>query len=166
MSVQSGEGAGDGAAGEPERLTVLVYASRVAVRERVRAVLGSRPSPELPELDYVEVSTADEVLARADVGSIDLAILDGEAAPAGGMGVCRQIKDEVASPSPVLLLTGRRDDAWLASWSRAEAVVAQPLDAVTLTDAVVALLAERIAPPDEPAAPSASDRATSPVVHS
>jgi DNA-binding response OmpR family regulator len=134
-------------AGEPARSTVLVYASWPVVRDRVRMTLGKRPARECPELTYVEASTADEVIEICDAGGIDLAILDGESQPAGGMGVCRQLKDEVAAPPPVLLLTGRRDDAWLASWSRAEAVVPQPLDAVTLTRAVVGLLAERVALP-------------------
>jgi DNA-binding response OmpR family regulator len=135
--------AADPAVDPADPLTVLVYASRPDVRDRVRRVLGRRPSTELAELDYREVSTAEEVLAACDAGGVALAILDGEAQPAGGMGVSRQLRDEVTSPPPVLLLTGRRDDAWLATWSRAEAVVAQPIDAVTLTDAVVELLAER-----------------------
>ena len=56
-----------------------------------------------------------------DTGAIDLAILDGEAVPAGGMGIARQLKDEIYQCPPVLVLTGRPQDAWLATWSRAEA---------------------------------------------
>jgi DNA-binding NarL/FixJ family response regulator len=117
-SDAEGSAPGDETA-EPPRVTMLVYASLPRVRERVRRTLGRHPARELGEIDYVETSTADEVVGACDAGGIDLAILDGEAQPAGGMGVCRQLKDEVAAPPPVLLLTGRRDDAWLASWSRA-----------------------------------------------
>ena len=38
------------------------------------------------------------------------------------------------------MLTGRPQDAWLATWSRAEAAVPHPIDPVQLAEAVVALL--------------------------
>lgn len=121
------------------RATLLVYSSDVSVRERVRIALGTRPSPDL-EVSLVEASTGEEVVRRCDQGGIDLAILDGEAAPTGGIGLGRQLKDELDSPPPVLLLLGRRDDAWLATWSRAEAVVMHPIDAMKVTDAVLSVL--------------------------
>ena len=41
---------------------------------------------------------------------------------------------------PILVLTGRRDDAWLATWSRADGVVAHPIDPLRLPDTVAAML--------------------------
>jgi DNA-binding response OmpR family regulator len=105
----------------------------------VRSALGKRVHPDLPELMYLDVATAPVVVATIDQGGIDLAILDGEASPAGGMGLAKQLKDEVADCPPILLLTGRPDDAWLASWSRAEAVVPHPIDPIRLGEAVGAL---------------------------
>ena len=122
------------------RATVLVYSSSATTRQRVLTALGNRPDPGL-ELTYVEADTGREVVAICDEGGIDLAILDGEAAPTGGMGLARQMKDELDSPPPVLLLVGRRDDAWLATWSRAEGVTPHPIDAVRITEAVLELLA-------------------------
>ena len=61
-----------------------------------------------------------------DSGKIDLAILDGEATPAGGMGIAKQLKDEIYRCPPVLVLTGRPQDAWLATWSRADGGRAAP----------------------------------------
>ena len=80
-----------------------------------------------------------------DAGGIDLAVLDGEAVPAGGMGVCRQLKDEIFRCPPILVLTGRPQDAWLATWSRADAVVPRPLDPMVMADAAAALLRQRLA---------------------
>jgi CheY-like chemotaxis protein len=120
--------------------TVLVYSSSPATRERIVTALGRRPAPDL-DIDVFEATTGDEVVDRCDLGGVDLAILDGEAAPTGGLGVCRQLKDEIDNAPPVLVIVGRRDDAWLATWSRAEAVVPHPIDALQLTDAVVGLLA-------------------------
>ncbi|MBX8688593.1 hypothetical protein A5722_19460 [Mycobacterium vulneris] len=124
----------------PAPLHILVYSDNPRTREQVRLALGKRVHPELPELEYVEIATAPMVVSRMDAGGIDLAILDGEATPAGGMGVAKQLKDEVADCPPVLVLTGRPDDAWLASWSQAEAAVPHPIDPIRLGDAVVSLL--------------------------
>ena len=75
-----------------------------------------------------------------DAGGFDLVILDGEASPVGGMGIAKQLKDEIADCPPIVVLTGRADDAWLAKWSRAEAAVPQPIDPIRLAEAVVGLL--------------------------
>jgi DNA-binding response OmpR family regulator len=122
---------------ERDPLRVLVYSDDLTVRAQVISALGPRPHPDLPPFDYVEVATEPVVFQRLDEGGIDLVVLDGEAVPAGGMGIARQMKDEVFGAPPVVLLTGRPQDAWLATWSRAEAVVPQPLDPVRLADAVV-----------------------------
>ncbi|MFI6400105.1 hypothetical protein ACIBED_18530 [Rhodococcus coprophilus] len=121
-------------------LRILLYSDDAAVRAQVRAALGDRVHPDLPPLEYVEVATAPVVIAHMDAGEIDLAILDGETAPAGGLGIAKQLKDEIDPCPPILVLTGRADDAWLASWSRAEAVVTRPIDPLALAREVVRLL--------------------------
>lgn len=75
---------------------------------------------------------------------IDVCVLDGETAPAGGMGVCRQIKDEIFRCPPVLVLIGRPQDAWLATWSRADAAVTLPVEPVEFADSLAALLRTRL----------------------
>ena len=121
------------------RLRVLVYSDDVNTRQQVILALGRRPHPDLPPLDYVEVATEPVVLQNMDAGGIDLAILDGEAVPAGGMGIAKQLKDEIYRCPPILVLIGRPQDAWLATWSRAEAAVPHPIDPVTLSRAVAEL---------------------------
>lgn len=125
-------------------LTVLVYSDDANVRNTVLMALGTRVAPELPRLTLVEVATEPMVMREMDSGRIDLAILDGEAHPAGGLGICRQIKDEIFNAPPVLVLTGRPQDAWLATWSRADGVVPQPIDPVVLAETVAALLRRRV----------------------
>ena len=56
------------------------------------------------------------------------------------MGIAKQLKDEIGECPPILVLTGRPDDAWLANWSRAEAAVPHPIDPIRLGEAVVSLL--------------------------
>ena len=119
---------------------ILVYSNDAHVREQVRLALGKRIHPELPEVHYVDVATAPMVIRHIETADIDLANLDGEATPTGGMGLAKQLKDEIAECPPIVVLTGRRDDAWLAKWSGAEAAVALPVDPIQLADAVVGLL--------------------------
>lgn len=123
--------------------TVLVYSDDATVREQVILALGPRLGPDLPELEYVEVATEPVVLQQFDGGGIDLAILDGEAVPAGGLGITRQMKHEIHSCPPIVVLTGRPQDAWLATWSLADAAVPHPLDPLQLADAVIGLLRAR-----------------------
>ena len=125
-------------------LKVLVYSDDVYTRQQVMLALGSRPHPDLPELEYVEVATEPVVISTMDVGQIDLAILDGEAVPAGGLGIAKQLKDEIYDCPPVLVLTGRPQDAWLATWSRAEAACPHPLDPVQLAESVISLLRSHV----------------------
>ncbi|MGW0157725.1 Rv3143 family two-component system response regulator [Mycobacterium sp. NPDC003323] len=122
------------------QLRILVYSSNNRTREQVRSALGRRIHPDLPELTYLDVATAPMVLTQVVDGGFDLLILDGEAAPSGGMGLAKQLKDEIADCPPILVLMGRADDAWLASWSRAEAAVSHPIDPIRLGEAVADLL--------------------------
>jgi DNA-binding response OmpR family regulator len=117
-----------------------VFSDDSNTRAEVMLALGKRPHPDLPALEYVECATEPVVIATLDAGDIDLAILDGEAAPAGGMGICRQAKDEIYRCPPVLVLIGRREDGWLATWSRADAVVPHPIDPMVLAETVTDLL--------------------------
>ncbi|RLL66446.1 response regulator transcription factor [Streptomyces sp. Z26] len=122
--------------------TVLVYSDDANTREQVRLAAGRRPASDVRQVEYLECATLPAVLSALEEYRIDVCVLDGEAAPAGGMGVCRQIKDEIFDCPPVLLLIGRPQDAWLATWSRAEAAVSHPVEPVAFADALAGLLRE------------------------
>lgn len=98
--------------------------------------LGTKPAPSLPELEFIEAATFDYAIALLDGGGLGLVIADGEAAPAGGMGLARQAKDEIFDCPPFVVLIARRADAWLATWSRAEAVAGLPVEPISLLNAV------------------------------
>jgi DNA-binding response OmpR family regulator len=122
---------------------VIVFSQIPAVREQVRTAVGRRPAPDLGRVEYVDCATGEEVVARIDAGGIDLAILDGEAQPTGGMGISRQLKNEIRDCPPICVLLGRRDDRWLATWSQADGTIARPLDPLTTAETVAALLRDR-----------------------
>ena len=127
------------------QLRVCLYSDDKHTRELVRLALGRKPAPELPAIELIECATEPVVIRTMDRGDIDLAILDGEAAPAGGMGICRQLKAEIFECPPILVLIGREQDAWLASWSQADATVLLPPDPLRLPEIVANLLRTRVA---------------------
>jgi hypothetical protein len=130
--------AGHGTAGT-RTLSVLVYSDDVNTREAVKLAVGRRPAADLPAVSWTEVATRPALIS-----TVDVLVLDGESVPAGGMGMCKQLKDEIYDCPPVLVLTGRPQDAWLATWSRADAAVPHPLDPVAVAEAVADLARRRL----------------------
>jgi DNA-binding response OmpR family regulator len=131
---------------ETSKIRVVIYSHDSAVRAAVISALGRKIAADLPAHEILEFATAPALRVFVDRPDLagkfkaDLFILDGEAVPEGGMGVARQLKDEVFNCPPVLLITGRKEDAWLAAWSRAEAVVTHPIDPFTLAQSAAELL--------------------------
>jgi DNA-binding response OmpR family regulator len=130
--------------GSHQVLSILLYSSNANTREQVRLAVGRRPAADLPMVSWLECATMPAVIAAVDAGGYDVLIFDGEASPAGGMGLCKQLKDEIYDCPPVLVLTGRPQDAWLATWSRADFAVPHPLDPVAVVEAVALLARRRI----------------------
>jgi DNA-binding response OmpR family regulator len=123
--------------------TVLVFSHRPEVREAIINAVGRRPAADVGRVRYVEAATIAEVLAEVDAGGVDLAILDGEAQPTGGMGLSRQLKNEIAQCPPLIVAVRRRDDRWLAVWSQADAVIVHPLDPLVAAETVAEVLRSR-----------------------
>lgn len=123
--------------------TVLVYGDSPAFRDAVRTAVGRRPTQDLGRFEYVEAADVRSVLEAVDAGGVDVLVLDGEARPAGGFGIAKQLKDELQDCPPTLVLVARRDDAWLAAWSLADAVLPLPIDPPALCEAVVGLVRQR-----------------------
>jgi CheY-like chemotaxis protein len=123
----------------PRPISILLYSDDVDTRVQVRMAIGRRVASDLPTVEWTECATPPAVISAVDTSRFDVLILDGEAAPAGGLGLCKQLKDEIYECPPVLVLTGRPQDAWLATWSRADAAVPHPLDPRALAEAVAGL---------------------------
>lgn len=119
---------------------VVLFSNNSDTREAVRMAVGRRAGSGLPVIDWVEVATQWAVEKELQNGNVDLVIADGEAQPVGGLGLCRQFKNEIFQCPPFLVLTGRPEDAWLAAWSQADAALPQPLDPVAVAAAVEELM--------------------------
>jgi hypothetical protein len=122
--------------------TVLLYSDDPAVRDRFRLAIGPRPAADL-SLEFVDASTWEECRRLLDEYEIDLMILDGEAAPAGGLGIARQTKDEYADPPPTCVVIARAADRWLAAFAQVDATLLYPLDPVTTGQTIARLLRAR-----------------------
>ena len=122
--------------------SIAIYSDDSTVRESVVRALGKRLTPDAAEHSICEFATADALRSFLAQGKkVDLFILDGEATPEGGMGISKQLKDEIFECPPVLLLVARQRDAWLAGWSRADGVVSHPVDPFTLASTAARLIA-------------------------
>jgi DNA-binding response OmpR family regulator len=144
MSAASHPASDTARKGAPVRThTVIVYSDNPKIRDGVRTAVGRRPAHELGRVEWVECTTGPDLVRLVDKGGIDLVILDGEAWPTGGLGLARQLKDELADCPPTLVLIARRDDRWLATWSMADAVLPLPIDAPALAQSAAELLRQR-----------------------
>ncbi|PXY27258.1 hypothetical protein [Prauserella muralis] len=127
-------------------LRILVFSHRPEVRDSIINAVGRRPAADLGKVRYVEAAGVAEVITEMDAGEIDLAILDGEAQPTGGIGLCRQLKHEIEQCPPIVIAVRRKDDRWLATWSQADAVLVHPLDPLTAAETVADVLRTRRVP--------------------
>ena len=127
-------------------LKILVFSHRPEVRETIVTAVGRRPASDIGRVQYHEAATISEVLMEMDSGTVDLAILDGESQPTGGIGLCRQLKHEIDDCPPIVIAIRRKDDRWLATWSQADAVIVHPLDPLTAAETVADVLRNRQLP--------------------
>lgn len=126
------------------RNTVLLYSDDPKVRDRMRLAIGTRPNKDLL-VTFVEAATSDECIRLMDEVDVDVLVLDGEAVPAGGLGIARQLKDEVPDCPPTCVVIARAADRWLAAYARVDATLLHPLDPVTTGTTVAGLLRFRLA---------------------
>jgi len=124
----------------PRSLTVVVYSQLADLRASVRSAVGRRAASELGRIDWVECANFSQLTNQLDSGDIDLVILDGDAQPSGGIGMCRQFKNEITDCPPIIVLLAREQDRWLAAWSQADATIVRPLDPVLAASTVAEVL--------------------------
>ena len=124
---------------DADKYSVLLYSDDLQVRDRIRQAIGPRPAADLA-IEFVDASTWEECRRLLDDYEIDLMILDGEAAPAGGLGIARQTKDEYADPPPTCVVIARAADRWLAAFAQVDATLVHPLDPVTTGQTIAGML--------------------------
>jgi DNA-binding response OmpR family regulator len=106
------------------------------VRQAVGDTIGERDVA----VEWTEVATSEIAMDLTEAQHYDLIIGDNETTKLGGVGLTRQMRNELDWQPTVLLLLARQQDAWLAAWSGADAAVQQPVDPFALRALVTKLL--------------------------
>jgi DNA-binding response OmpR family regulator len=127
---------------KPDQYTVLLYSDDSLVRDRIRQAIGIRPAADLA-VEFVDATTWEDCRNLLDKYEIDLMVLDGEASPAGGLGIARQTKDEYATPPPICVVIARAADRWLAAFAQVDQTLLYPLDPVTTGQTIAGMLRGR-----------------------
>ena len=122
--------------------TVLLYSDDPRVRDRMRLAIGPRPARDL-EVEFVESDSYEQTVRLVDEYDVDLMMLDGEATPAGGLGIARQIKDEIEDCPPTCVVIARAADRWLAAYAAVDATLVHPMDPLVTAQTVATLLRQR-----------------------
>ena len=108
---------------------VIVYSDNSLVRAAVRRAITPSPAADLAPVEIKEFATAEALKEYFnDKGAADLMVLDGEATPVGGLGLARELKDEVYNAPSTIGIIGREADRWLATWARVDGIVLHPID--------------------------------------
>src|SRR6478752_123207 len=76
-------------------VSVLLYSDDYTTRDAVRAAVGRRPAKDVEVVRWHECATADAVVSAVEAERFDILVLDGEAAKVGGLGLARQLKNEI-----------------------------------------------------------------------
>lgn len=129
------------------QLTVLVYSDNALVRAAIRRAISPTPAADLAPLALREFATAAALKEYLDgKGAAALLIVDGEATPEGGLGLARELKDEVYNAPPTIAIIGREADRWLATWARVDGILLHPINPRALAEVVAEQLRKSAAP--------------------
>lgn len=127
-------------------MRVLVVSEDVTERLRAVSALALHAAAEV-----VECENAAEARRRliADGEHYDVLVVDGDLHPRGGFAVLYDLRARAelsgVRPPPSVVMTAREQDAWLAKWAGANAVVRKPLDPFQLAERVTAVQGEALA---------------------
>ncbi len=118
------------------KLSVLVFSGDSSTRKAVIEGVGRRPARDLPTLEWLEAATADGAEAMFRTEQPGLLILDAETTKEGGLSVARRLEDRFDSIPPIVMITARPQDKWLADWAGAAEMILLPLDPLELQETV------------------------------
>ncbi|MDR0593638.1 MAG: response regulator [Bifidobacteriaceae bacterium] len=135
---QHGQDGDDAVGGQPVR--ILVYSDNAEARGQVIDTLGDTIGADQRPVQWTEAATHEMAMILCQEDTYDLVVMDNEATRLGGVGLTRQMRDELDWAPTVLLLLARQQDAWLAAWSGADAALLQPVDPFELAETVVGLV--------------------------
>ena len=122
---------------------VLVFSDNSSTRQAVITGVGFKASKDTAPIEWLEAATAFGVFELVDSHDIAVLVLDGETQKEGGMSVAKELANTREDLPPILMLTARPQDQWLATWAGASRIVSAPFDSQELQEALAGLLRQR-----------------------
>ena len=123
-----------------ETVRILVFSDDKDKRAAVINGIGLRASKDTPRIEWVEAATGFGVRDAFDQQDFALLVLDAESKKEGGMSVAQDLQETRDGVPPIIFLTARPQDEWLARWSGAARTLAYPVNPRELSAAVAELL--------------------------
>ena len=122
---------------------VLVFSDNSSTRQAVITGVGFKASKDTAPIEWLEAATSFGVFELVDSHDIAVLVLDGETQKEGGMSVAKELANTRENLPPILMLTARPQDQWLATWAGASRIVSAPLDPKELQENLAELLRAR-----------------------
>ena len=122
---------------------VLVFSDNSSTRQAVITGVGFKASKDTAPIEWLEAATSFGVFELVDSHDIAVLVLDGETQKEGGMSVAKELANTRENLPPILMLTARPQDQWLATWAGASRIVSAPFDWQELQENVAELLRAR-----------------------
>ncbi len=122
---------------------VLVFSDNSSTRQAVITGVGFKASKDTAPIEWLEAATSFGVFELVDSHDISVLVLDGETQKEGGMSVAKELANTRENLPPILMLTARPQDQWLATWAGASRIVCAPLDPQELQENLAELLRAR-----------------------
>ena len=102
-----------------ETVRILVFSDDKDKRAAVVNGVGVRASKDTPRIEWVETATGFGVRDAFDQQELAALILDAETKKEGGMSVAQDLQETREDVPPIIFLTARAQDEWLATWAGA-----------------------------------------------
>jgi len=122
---------------EVNAVRVLVVAENVT--ERLRAVTALKLHAEA-EVTEAAVGEEGRQLLLEDQSAFDVIVVDGDLQPRGGYAILYDLRQQAklhgTASIPAVVLLGREQDRWLATWCGANAALLKPIDPFELARVV------------------------------
>ena len=122
---------------------VLVFSDNSSTRQAVITGVGFKASKDTAPIEWLEAATSFGVFELVDSHDIAVLVLDGETQKEGGMSVAKELANTRENLPPILMLTARPQDQWLATWAGASRIVSAPFDSQELQENLAELLRAR-----------------------
>ncbi len=120
---------------------VLVFSGDADKRRAVITGVGLKASKDSPQIEWSEAATPFGAKELVEAEDFALLVLDAETTKEGGMSLAKELENTLENVPPIVFLTARQQDDWLATWAGGVAAVPEPIDPIVLQETIAAVLA-------------------------